>query len=62
MDPNGSKILIGTEKIQSALTKTNINITGLAMGFMYGFSVKVWIIQHFYYLLNSLKCTSLNPD
>ena len=41
MDPNGSKILKGTEKIQSALTKTNINITGLAMGFMYGFSVKV---------------------
>ena len=41
MDTNGSKILTGTEKIQSALAKTNVNITGLAMGFLYGFSVKV---------------------
>ena len=41
MDTNGSRIMTGTEKIQSALTKTNVNITGLAMGFMYGFSVKV---------------------
>ena len=41
MDPKGSNILTGTEKIQSALTKTNVNITGLAMGLMYGFSVKV---------------------
>ena len=43
MDTNGSRIMVGTEKIQSALTKTNVNITGLAMGFMYGFSVKVRI-------------------
>ena len=43
MDTNGSRIKTGTENIQSAMTKTNVNITGLAMGYMYGFSVKVRI-------------------
>ena len=41
MDTNGSKVIIGTERVQSALKKTNINVTGLSMGYMYGFSVKV---------------------
>ena len=41
MDVNGSSPVQGTEKIQSALTKTNIEITGLTMGILYGFSVKV---------------------
>ena len=41
MDATGSKVMAGTEKIQSALTNTNINVTGLAMGILYGFSVKV---------------------
>lgn len=41
MDTNGSKVLSATEKVQSALEKTNIKITGLAMGFKYGISVKV---------------------
>ena len=41
MDTNGSRSVQGTEKIQSALTKTYFEITGLAMGFLYGVSVKV---------------------
>ena len=41
MDTNGSKSVQGTEKIQSALTKTYFEITGLTMGVVYGFSVKV---------------------
>ena len=41
MDATGSKVMAGTEKIHSALKNTNINVTGLAMGFMYGFSVQV---------------------
>ena len=41
MDVNGSSTVQGTEKIQSALTKTDIEITGLTMGILYGFSVKV---------------------
>ena len=41
MDTNGSRSVQGTEKIQSALTKTYFEITGLTMGVVYGFSVKV---------------------
>ena len=41
MDATGSKVMAGTEKILSALKNTNINVTGLAMGFMFGFSVQV---------------------
>ena len=41
MDTNGRRSVQGTEKIQSALTKTYFEITGLTMGFLYGFSVKV---------------------
>ena len=45
MDTNGSRSVQGTEKIESALTKTYFEITGLAMGFLYGFSVKVCCIE-----------------
>ena len=47
MDVNGSSPMQGTEKIQSALTQTNIEITGLTMGMMYGFSVKVRVTVFF---------------
>ena len=47
MDTNGSNTVKGTEKIQSALAKTNINVTGLAMGSLYGFSVKVYVFSLF---------------
>ena len=45
MDANGSRSVQGTEKIQSALRKTYFEITGLTMGFLYGFSVKVCSIE-----------------
>ena len=45
MDTNGSRSVQGTGKIQSALRKTYFEITGLAMGFLYGFSVKVCSIE-----------------
>ena len=45
MDTNGSRSVQGTEKIQSALIKTGVEITGLTMGFLYGFSVKVCCIE-----------------
>ena len=46
MDVNGSSSVQGTGKIQSALTKTDIEITGLAMGILYGFSVKVSVVVY----------------
>ena len=42
MDMNGSRIIVGTQKIQSSLKTTNINVTSLAQGEVYQFSVKVW--------------------
>ena len=49
MDTNGSRSIQGTEKILSALTKTYFEITGLTMGFLYGFSVKVCSMEFQYY-------------
>ena len=49
MDTNGSRSIQGTEKILSALTKTYFETTGLTMGFLYGFSVKVCSMEFQYY-------------
>lgn len=42
MDNNGSSAIVGSKKIQSALNKTNINITSLVQGEVYQFNVKVY--------------------
>ena len=41
MDLNGSRVMAGTQKIQSALKKSHIKVESLAQGTIYQFSVKV---------------------
>ena len=44
MAADGRSLVQGTEKVQSALAKTNLEVTGLVMGMMYSFSVKVSVL------------------